>query len=132
MTMYSDINLGLSSIGVNPATTIVIYDVQAIIQNVTTFVNTEQNEIWNFRAYGLNLKQFMQLPLTESTARAMESYITNQVTSFFPMLTYVDSASVITIDYNDQKIVFNFAYQINAIGQIITTPLIYYAYNNVS
>jgi phage baseplate assembly protein W len=103
---------------------IVITDVNVIKQSLIRLVNTEVGEVWDYRAYGLNLKQYLHYPLTDATAREIESYILGRVEKFEPNVTYIDYASEITIDYNNNAIYFKLAYQLNATGEIITLPTI--------
>ena len=122
MAVLSDLNLRLNSIPNANSDIMILFDDDCIRQSITRLIFTQQGEIWNYRAYGLDINQFYQYPLSESTARDIENYILTSISSFEPNVTYLDSASQITIDYNNNLISFNLVYQINATGSIIALP----------
>lgn len=122
MSILSDINARLPE--VNSSDIMSIYDTDVVKQNLIGLVHTEVNEIWNYRAYGLNLKQFLFHPLTDSTAREIERYILGQIARFEPNVTYIDLASQIIFDYNNNALHFKLTYQLNASGDLIVIPVL--------
>lgn len=121
MSILSDINLRLQTIDLSD--NIVIYDTSVIKQNLIEFVSTEEGEIYYSRAFGLNLKQFMHYPLTENTATAIETYITDQIARFETNITYLSESSKAVFDINNNAISFYLSYQINITGEIIVLPI---------
>ena len=122
MSIFSDINLRLDII--DSGDRIAIYDVNVVKQSLIAFISTEVGEIWNYRAFGLNLKQFMHYPLTDATATEIEQYIIGRIARFEPNVTYVESASQIIFDFNNNALYFKLAYKINFTGEIINLPTI--------
>lgn len=106
-----------------------IYDTDVVKQSLIALVSTEVNEIWNMRPFGLNLKQFMHYPLTDITAREIETYITGRIAKFETNITFIDYASQIIFDFNNNSIYFKLAYKINITGELIVLPTITVAVN---
>lgn len=122
MSVLSDLSLHLTQ--VNNSDTVVCTDTQVLKQSLIRLTQTQQGEIYNYRAYGMDIKKWFQYPLTESTAREIESYVIGQISTFQSDVTYIDSASEIIIDYNNNYIKFNLVYQLNLTGEIISLPTI--------
>ena len=60
----SDLNVRLPH--VSPQDSAVIVDKEAILQSIYRLFETEEGEIPFYRTYGLNLKPYVQMPLTDS------------------------------------------------------------------
>ena len=67
---------------VTDSTDVMIYDSKVIVQSIWRLMNTEEGEIPNFRNYGLNIKQFMQYPLTEETVSSIYNYVKSRIEAF--------------------------------------------------
>lgn len=122
MSIFSDINLRIDD--VDPKDNITIVDSNVVKQSLIRLVNTQVGEVWNYRIYGLDLKQFIHYPLTEATAIEIESYILDRIGRFEPNVTYRDDASETIIDYGSNYIYFKMAFQINSTGEMIILPTI--------
>ena len=120
MAILSDLNLRLDM--VNPNDVLTIFNTDTVKQSLIRLVNTEVEEVWDYRAYGLDLKQFMQYPLNRATATEIESYIVGQIKRFEPNVTYIESISKIIYDFSNNSLYFQLVYQLNATGEIINLP----------
>ena len=79
---------------VTNSTDFLIYDEKAIVQSVWRLLTTEEGEIPNFRIYGLNIKRFVQYPLTKETINTIYNYVKNRVSAF------EERAEIIKADVN--------------------------------
>ena len=79
---------------VTNSTDFLIYDEKTIVQSVWRLLTTEEGEIPNFRIYGLNIKRFVQYPLTKETINTIYNYVKNRVSAF------EERAEIIKADVN--------------------------------
>lgn len=98
-----------------------LYDTKVVVQSVWRLVTTQEGEIPNFRAYGLDIKQFVQYPLTEDTVDLVYNYVKNKVTA------YEGRADIISADVNVDVlrgiISMSFILQVKSSGETVKLPV---------
>lgn len=67
---------------VSTSTDTLLYDTKVVVQSIWRLITTEEGEIPNFRGYGLNVKQFLQYPLTEDTVDVIYTYVKSRVQAY--------------------------------------------------
>ena len=67
---------------VSPSNDTLLYDTKVVVQSVWRLLTTEEGEIPNFRSYGLNVKQFLQYPMTEDTVDMIYKYVKDRIEAF--------------------------------------------------
>lgn len=82
MATYIFKDLNVRDEFVTDSTDVMIYDTKVIVQSVWRLMNTEEGEIPNFRNYGMDIRQFMQYPLTDKTVNYIYNYIKNRIEAF--------------------------------------------------
>ena len=97
-----------------------LYNSKVIVQSVWRLFNTEEGEIPNFRNYGINVKQFLQYPLTDETISTIYNYVKNRVETF-EVRTEVIRADV-DIDFSTGKISMIFFLRLLNNGEIVKLP----------
>ena len=106
---------------VTDSKSVMIYDSKVIVQSIWRLINTEEGEIPNFRNYGLNIKQFMQYPLTEETVSSIYNYVKGRIEAF------EDRAEVIKADvdvsFEAGYIYMIFFLRMKATGDVVKLPL---------
>ena len=106
---------------VTDSKSVMIYDSKVIVQSIWRLINTEEGEIPNFRNYGLNIKQFMQYPLTEETVSSIYNYVKGKIEAF------EDRAEVIKADvdvsFEQGYIYMIFFLRMKATGDVVKLPL---------
>lgn len=117
----SDLNVRLAQVNNNDVT--VIVDKQAILQSIYRLFKTEEGEIPNFRTYGLNLKQYLQKPLSKFLAQDMANHVTSKINTFVPR---VDVYRVNAIaNFENSNIILQYYVKIKSTGEIVgLEPLI--------
>lgn len=71
-----------------------LYDTKVVVQSIWRLITTQEGEIPNFRGYGLDVKQFVQYPLTEDTVDMIYNYVKGKVSA------YEGRANIISADVN--------------------------------
>ena len=107
----SDLNVRLNE--VNTQDSIVIVDKEAVIQSIYRLFKTEEGEIPFYRAYGLDLKQFLQKPL----AREINEYVSGKLEAF-EQRAEVYKVNAVS-NYTDNSIVLQYYIKIKSTGDII-------------
>lgn len=105
---------------VSDSTDVMLKDSKVIVQSVWRLVNTEEGEIPNFRNYGLNVKQFLQYPVTDETVRTIYNYVKGRIESF-ELRTKVTRAYV-DIDFSTGKIMMDFYLELLENGDVVKLP----------
>lgn len=111
----SDLNVRLSE--VNSQDTTVIVDKEAVLQSIYRLFKTEEGEIPFYRAYGLDLKQFLQKPLGEALAREINEYVSGKLEAF-EQRAEVYKVNAVS-NYTDNSVVLQYYVKIKATGEII-------------
>ena len=117
--IYLDPNV--RDILVSPSTEMMLKDSKVVVQSVWRLVNTEEGEIPNFRNYGLNIKQFMQYPLTDATINQIFDYVKGRIESF-EVRAEVISAEV-DVDFTTCKIMMSFYIRIIETKEVVKLPI---------
>ena len=116
--IYLDPNV--RDILVSESTDMMLHDSKVVVQSVWRLVNTEEGEIPNFRNYGLNIKQFMQYPLTDGTINTIYEYVKGRVEAF-EVRTEVIRADV-DVDFSTGKIFMDFYLMIIETKEVVKLP----------
>ena len=111
----SDLNVRLSEVSSQDTT--VIVDKEAVMQSIYRLFKTEEGEIPFYRAYGLDLKQFLQKPLGEALARETNEYVSGKLEAF-EQRAEVYKVNAVS-NYTDNSVVLQYYVKIKATGEII-------------
>ena len=113
---YPDINAHISE--VNSTDTVIVYNKQSILQSLYRLINTREGDIMYYRAYGLNLRQFMHYPLTEFTGNLIFQYIVSKINRFENRVNILDAQSIIEINTDNDQISFEIFLQIKGTDEV--------------
>ena len=98
-----------------------LYDTKVVVQSIWRLLTTQEGEIPNFRSYGLDIKQFVQYPLTEDTVDLVYNYVKNKVAA------YEGRADIISADVNvdvlQGVISMSFILQVKSSGETVKLPV---------
>ena len=100
---------------------VMIYDSKVIVQSIWRLMTTEVGEIPNFRNYGLNIKQFMQYPLTDKTVNTIYNYVKERVESFEERAEIVKAD--VDVNFEAGYIYMAFYLRLRATGDVVKLPL---------
>lgn len=100
---------------------VMIYDTKVVIQSIWRLMTTEEGEIPNFRNYGLNIKQFLQYPLTEETVNTIYNYVKNRVEAFEERADIIKSD--VDVNFETGYIYMIFYLRMKSTGDIVKLPL---------
>ena len=117
--IYLDPNV--RDILVSTSTDMMLKDSKVVVQSVWRLLNTEEGEIPNFRNYGLNIKQFMQYPLTDATVNLIYNYVKGRIEAF-EVRTEVIKA-LVDVDLNVGKIMMSFYIRIIETREVVKLPV---------
>ena len=106
---------------VTDSTSVMIYDSKVIVQSIWRLMNTEEGEIPNFRNYGLNIKQFMQYPLTEETVSNIYNYVKSRIEAFEDRAEVIKSD--VDVNFESGYIYMVFYLRMKNTGDIVKLPL---------
>lgn len=116
--IFTDLNVRETF--VSPSTETLLYDTKVVVQSVWRLLTTEEGEIPNFRGYGLDIKQFLQYPLTESTIDRIYNYVREKTE------TYESRADIVTaevgVDLNNGIIKMTFILRVKSTGESVKLP----------
>lgn len=111
----SDLNVRLPH--VSPQDSAVIVDKEAILQSIYRLFETEEGEIPFYRKYGLNLKQYVQRPLTDSLVVEIDDYVREKLESFEQRIDIVKSQGI--TNYQDKSIYLTYWIRIKSTEEIV-------------
>lgn len=100
---------------------VMIYDTKVVIQSIWRLMTTEEGEIPNFRNYGLNIKQFLQYPLTDETVNTIYNYVKNRVEAFEERADIIKSD--VDVNFETGYIYMIFYLRMKSTGDIVKLPL---------
>ena len=106
---------------VTDSTDVMIYDSKVIVQSIWRLMNTEEGEIPNFRNYGLNIKQFMQYPLTEETVSSIYNYVKSRIEAFEDRAEVIKSD--VDVNFESGYIYMIFYLRMKNTGDVVKLPL---------
>ena len=116
--IFADLNARDSF--VSDSTEILLYDTKVVVQSVWRLITTEEGEVPNFRGYGLNIKQFVQYPLTTDTIDDVYEYVKGKVSTYEGRADIV-SAEVMT-DIANGLIYMTFILRMKSTGEEVKLP----------
>lgn len=116
-TVYSDVNTRATE---NLGTAFLTSDAKAVFQSIWRLITTIEGEIPYYRAYGCNLKRFLQFPLTQRTADTIFEYVQNKVNEFEPRGKIISATADADISRNTLKM--KFYVQVQATGETGVLP----------
>ena len=100
---------------------VMIYDTKVVVQSIWRLMTTEEGEIPNFRNYGLNIKQFLQYPLTEETVNTIYNYVKNRVEAFEERADIIKSD--VDVNFETGYIYMIFYLRMKSTGDVVKLPL---------
>lgn len=100
---------------------VMIYDTKVIIQSVWRLMNTEEGEIPNFRNYGMNIKQFMQYPLTDKTVNYIYSYVKGRIEAFEDRAEVIRSD--VDVSFEEGYIYMVLFLRMKSTGDVVKLPM---------
>lgn len=116
--IFADLNV--RDTFVSPSTDILLHDTKVVVQSIWRLITTEEGEIPNFRGYGLDVKQFVQYPLTEDTIDFIYNYVKGKVQ------TYESRADIISaevdVDLNNGTIKMAFILRVKSTNENVKLP----------
>lgn len=127
--IFSDINVRLDD--VDNSDRMVVYDSKAVKQSLIRLVKTREGEIPYFRAYGLNLRQFVQMPINFDTGELVYDHVLSKIERFEERVEVLDDISVINIDYGNEYISLDIAVKILDTGEVFNIPTIELINNSI-
>ena len=98
-----------------------LYDTKVVVQSVWRLLTTQEGEIPNFRSYGLDIKQFLQYPLTESTIDMIYHYVKDRLEAYEGRADII-SADV-DVDLNNGIIKMAFILQVKSTRESVKLPV---------
>ena len=98
-----------------------LYDTKVVVQSVWRLITTEEGEIPNFRDYGLDVKQFVQYPLTEGTIDTIYNYVKDKVTTFEGRADIISAE--VGVDLNNGIIKMEFILRVKSTGETVRLPV---------
>ena len=120
MATYIFADLNVRDEFVTDSKEILVYDTKVVVQSLWRLLTTEVGEIPNFRNYGLNVKQFMQYPLTDSTVRMIYDYVKGRVEAFETRAQIIKAN--VDVDFDQGLLYMVFIMQVKATGELISLP----------
>lgn len=116
--IFSDLNVRDEF--VTDSRAVVIYDTTDIIQSVWRLLTTEEGEIPNFRNYGLDVKRYMQYPLTKDTVNEIYEYVRGKIETYETRVNVLRAD--VSINFEQGRISYNFLLELKSTGEIIKIP----------
>ena len=98
-----------------------LYDTKVVVQSIWRLITTEEGEIPNFRDYGLDVKQFVQHPLTEGTIDTIYNYVKDKVTTFEGRADIISAE--VGVDLNNGIIKMEFILRVKSTGETVRLPV---------
>lgn len=120
MTTYIFADLNVRDEFVTDSKEVLLYDTKVVVQSLWRLLTTEVGEIPNFRNYGLNMKQFMQYPLSDNTVRMIYDYVKGRVEAFETRAQIVRAN--VDVDFDKGLLYMVFIMQVKSTGELVTLP----------
>lgn len=121
MVTYIFKDLNVRDPFVTDSTDVMIYDTKVIVQSIWRLMNTEEGEIPNFRNYGMNIKQFMQYPLTEDTINGIYRYIKGRIEAFEDRAQVIKSD--VDVDFEEGYIFMILYLRMKSTQDVVKLPM---------
>ena len=97
-----------------------LYDTKVIVQSIWRLITTEEGEIPNFRDYGLDIKQFVQYPLTEQTIDRIYGYVKGKVEAYEGRADIISAE--VGVDLINGIIRMAFILRVKSTGETVKLP----------
>lgn len=120
MTTYIFADLNVRDDFVTDSKEVLLYDTKVIVQSLWRLLTTEVGEIPNFRNYGLNIKQFMQYPLTDDTVKMIYNYVKERVEAFETRAEIVKTN--VDVNFESGLLYMVFIIRVKATGELVSLP----------
>jgi phage baseplate assembly protein W len=115
-TVYKDLNVKLSKVDNSDAT--IITDEKVVVQSIWRLFTTQEGEIPYYRGYGLNLKQFIQKPLTKATVKDIHEHVKNKIGIYESRVEVIQADA--SADIDNGIITMIYSVKIKSTGQLVT------------
>lgn len=106
---------------VSSSNNVLLYDTKVVVQSVWRLITTEEGEIPNFRGYGLNIKQFVQYPLTNRTVDTIYNYVKSRVQAYESRANIIKAQ--VTTNVLTGVIGMYFLLQMKSTGETVKLPV---------
>ena len=120
MTTYIFADLNVRDEFVTDSKEVLLYDTKVVVQSLWRLLTTEVGEIPNFRNYGLNMKQFMQYPLSDNTVRMIYDYVKGRLEAFETRAQIVKAN--VDVDFDRGLLYMVFIMQVKSTGELVALP----------
>lgn len=120
MATYIFTDLNVRDEFVTSSTDITLYDTKVVVQSIWRLLNTEIGEIPNFRSYGLDVKRFLQYPLTKDTVESIYGYVKGRVSAFEARADIIRAD--VNVNFDMGTISMWFYIQVKSTGETIKLP----------
>ena len=117
---YIFLDLNVRDPFVTDSTALMLEDTKVVVQSVWRLLTTEEGEIPYFRSYGLNVKKFLNYPLTKDTADMIYEYVENQLSLYEQRATIINA--FMDVDYINGYIIMVFTMRVNSTGETFELP----------
>jgi phage baseplate assembly protein W len=118
--ILTDLNIRLTE--VNTDDIIVLNDSLAAKQELVKLFGTQRGSIKYYRAYGLDLRKYLQYPMTQTIAFIIYDDIKNQINNFVKTVTIMEDLSTINLDWINKEVSITMTVRVNKTGNLITLP----------
>jgi phage baseplate assembly protein W len=116
--IFSDLNVRDDF--VSPSTDTLLYDTKVVVQSVWRLMTTQEGEIPNFRNYGLDLKKFLQYPLTSETVDKIYDYVKTRVEGFEGRADIIRAD--VDVDFETGRISMEFYLRVKSSEDVVKLP----------
>lgn len=117
--IFTDLNVRDES--VTDSKEVMLYDTKVIVQSVWRLMTTEEGEIPNFRNYGLNIRQFVQYPMSNETVDSIYNYVKNRVEAFEERAEIIKAD--VDVNFEQGYIYMVFVLRMRNTGDVVKLPL---------
>lgn len=118
--IFSDLNVRSKQI--NTDDVISISDTDAIKQSILRLLGSREGSFPYFRAYGLTLEKYLHYPLNSDTADLIYKEMVDKINTFEQRATVMDDYCILTVDYNNQRILVDLVLQCKNSKELFTIP----------
>ena len=105
---------------VSDSTDVMLKDTKVVVQSLWRLLTTEEGEIPNFRDYGLDIKQFSQYSLTQTTARMIYDYVIERIKIFEPRADII--TATLDVDFERGMLLIAFTARAIPTGEVFQLP----------
>ena len=102
--IFADLNVRDPFVSLSNDT--LLYDTKVVVQSVWRLLTTQEGEIPNFRNYGLDVKQFLQYPMTESTIDMIYNYVKGKLEAYEGRADIISAEVDVDLNYGIIKMTF--------------------------